>query len=631
MDPVAIGEPLGPWDPRTLGSYDIRRRLGRGGQGVVYLAESAEHGLVAIKLLGGEAPGAVSEDVARRFAREADAAMAVAEFCTARVLTVGTDQGRPFLVSEYVPGPSLQALVVERGPRTGSDLDRIAVATATALVAIHQAGIVHRDFKPANVIMGPDGPRVIDFGIARASGPEAAQTTAVVGTPAYMAPEQLSSTSPTSAVDVFAWAATLVFVATGRPPFGADAMTTHRILHEQPALDGVPERLLPLVTDCLAKDPSGRPSAEQLLLRLLTGRASGTVPPQPTASQMLGMGADLAASPLQSGDQNARTDAGRQSPASAQGFPGVPALPAFPGAAPDAPGFPGVPADGPGFPGVPSDSPGFPGVPADSPGFPGVPAGSGASPSLASGHPAAAHSPATQPPGHVAAHGMGAAGPPSSPHTVPGSPPPPRRRVGPMVGVAAGVAAGLLVAGTAAYALWPDDKPSAPVAAVGTPTPSTPPTSKASTKPSSAPAKAEKSGSPTRSPSKSSSPGKSASPPGKKPPKTTGGWSAPSAAAGISASGNWDTRSGQFVGTLVLRMTASKGWAVFEHQHSDGGPMCDYGVEFAKPGQTHTSSFGSKCTGMFRVRTCLASNVDTSGTYPQISYSRCTAWRPIFQ
>ncbi|MEV4254140.1 protein kinase, partial [Spirillospora sp. NPDC049652] len=378
MDPGAIGEPLGPWDPRRLGSYDIRRRLGRGGQGVVYLAEPADdgpggggehrsdghglvdhgpgdHGLVAIKLLGGDAPGAVSDDVARRFAREADAAMAVAQFCTARVLSVGTDQGRPFLVSEYVPGLSLQALVTERGPRTGSDLDRIAVATATALVAIHQAGVVHRDFKPANVIMGPDGPRVIDFGIARASGPEAAATTAVVGTPAYMAPEQLAGTSPSSAVDVFAWAATLVFVATGRPPFGADAMTTHRILHERPELTGVPERLLPLVGDCLDKDPSRRPTAEQLLLRLLTGRASGAVPAQPTASQMLGLGADLASSPLQSGDQSAAADPGRQPHAGAQGFPGVPASQR---------GFPGVPAQQ-GFPGVPAQQQGFPGVPSE--------------------------------------------------------------------------------------------------------------------------------------------------------------------------------------------------------------------------------------------------------------------------
>ncbi|MCP2340529.1 serine/threonine protein kinase [Actinomadura rupiterrae] len=569
MDPAAIGEPLGPWDPRTLGSYDIRRRLGRGGQGVVYLAESGEHGLVAIKLLGGDAPGAVSPDVARRFAREADAAMAVAQFCTARVLSVGDDQGRPYLVSEYVPGPSLQALVAERGPRTGSDLDRIAVATATALVAIHEAGVVHRDFKPANVIMGPDGPRVIDFGIARAVGPDVA-TTAVVGTPAYMSPELLHGASPTSAVDVFAWAGTLVFVATGRPPFGADAMTSHRVLHEPPNLDGVPERLLPLVRDCLDKDPSRRPAAQDLLLRLLTGRASGTVPPQPTASQMLGLGADLAASPLQSGDQNPAVAPGPSPGASA---PGV------------EPGFPSNPPSGPGFPSN---------APAAHHGYP-------------------AH--ATQPPGT-------ATPPPGSgaPHTLPG-PPAPKRRLGTVIGVAAGVAAGLLVAGGAAYAFWPDGKPSGPVAVTSPPSasaPTTPPTTAPST--SSAPTATGKTSSPTSSPSETKSP----------PKKTTGGWSAPSAASGISATGTYDTRGGRFSGDVVLRMSASKGFAVFEHQHFNGATMCDYGVELAKPGETHNATFDSKCTGSFRVRTCLASKVTGSDSAPDITYDRCTPWHAVF-
>lgn len=224
---------------------------------------------------------------------------------------------------------------------------------------------------------------------------------------------------------------------------------------------------------------------------------------------------------------------------------------------------------------------------------------------------------------------MGPAGPASSPQTLPGPVPPSNRRVGPVVGVAAGVAAGLLVAGAAAYAFWPDDKPATPVATTGGPVSSAPTTAPASPKPSGGATTAEKSGHPSKSPTASSSPSESASPPDKKAPKGT--WTAPAAAPGIVASGGWDITSGEFVGTLVLRMNASKGWAVFEHQHSNGGPNCDYGVEFAKPGETHTASFGSKCTGMFRVRTCLAKSVDTSGTYPQIAYDRCTAWRTIFQ
>ncbi|MFC4908800.1 serine/threonine protein kinase [Actinomadura gamaensis] len=574
MDPATIGDPLGPWDPRTLGSYDIRRRLGRGGQGVVYLAESAEHGLVAIKLLGGDAPGAVPEDVARRFAREADAAMAVAQFCTARVLSVGDDQGRPYLVSEYVPGPSLQAMIAERGPRTGSDLDRIAVATATALVAIHEAGVVHRDFKPANVIMGPDGPRVIDFGIARAVGPEAV-TTAVVGTPAYMAPELLQGSSPTSAVDVFAWAGTLVFVATGRPPFGADAMTSHRVLHEEPGLDGVPDRLLPLVRECLDKDPSRRPAAQDLLLRLLTGRASGTVPARPTASQILGMGANLAASPLQSGDQSAARP-GQGSPASAPG----------PQGAPSAWGSAGSPAAHP------------------HPGHPGHPAGP------------------TQPPGHGTPPSQSAGAAAQPQHTLPG-PQPPGRRLGTVIGVAAGVAAGVLVAGAAAYAFWPDRKPADTTTISGPPVSSAPSTPVSPSRSSSAPAQSEKTGRPTKSPSDSGSPPAPAR-------KSSGGWSAPAAAPGISATGTYDTRGGRFTGTLVLRMSSPKGFAVFEHQHADGAKMCDYGVEWTKPGETHTATFDSKCTGTFRVRTCTASKVDSSSAYPKITYERCTAWHTVF-
>jgi serine/threonine protein kinase len=179
-------------------------------------------------------------------------------------------------VSEYVDGPSLRQLVHEKGPRAGSELERLAVGTATALVAIHEARIVHRDFKPGNVLMGPDGPRVVDFGIAKAL--EATTTTAggPQGTPHYMSPDQLGDAQVTQAADVFAWAGTMVFASTGRAPFEAESLTQlfHRILNDEPRLDGVPPALRRLLSDCFAKDPARRPTSQQVLQRLLRGGGS---------------------------------------------------------------------------------------------------------------------------------------------------------------------------------------------------------------------------------------------------------------------------------------------------------------------------------------------------------------------
>ncbi|GAA3220718.1 serine/threonine-protein kinase [Nonomuraea helvata] len=260
------------------------RLLGEGGQGAVYLAESPAGGPVAIKVLHGRL--AADPEVRRRFLREAKVAASVAPFCTARVIGTGTLGVQPYIVSEYVPGPSLDALVRGDGPRTGGGLDRLAISTLTALASIHRAGIVHRDFKPGNVILGPEGPVVIDFGIARTL--DAVTTTnQVTGTPAYMSPEQLSDQPLTPASDMFSWASTMVFAATGRMAFtgGSVPAVLHAILHNPPDLSGVPEPLRAMVAACLAKNPADRPTTEQLLRDLTSG--DGAVRPGGGAERML--------------------------------------------------------------------------------------------------------------------------------------------------------------------------------------------------------------------------------------------------------------------------------------------------------------------------------------------------------
>ncbi|TDD58255.1 serine/threonine-protein kinase, partial [Actinomadura rubrisoli] len=231
--------PLEAADPERLGGCELIGRIGTGGQGVVYLGRPIEPSdlppLVAVKLLHAQLLG--NTGARARFVRELTLLQRVAGFCTAQMLAADMVGDRPYIVSEYVPGRSLREIVLEDGPRTGADLDRLAITSATALAAIHRAGIVHRDFKPQNVLMGPEGFRVIDFGIARAFDAGATMTSQVVGTPAYMAPEQFAGrVSP--ATDLFAWAAVLLFAATGRDPFAGGPLPAvmYRIMHETPDL-----------------------------------------------------------------------------------------------------------------------------------------------------------------------------------------------------------------------------------------------------------------------------------------------------------------------------------------------------------------------------------------------------------
>ncbi|MBB6119883.1 protein kinase domain-containing protein [Nocardiopsis algeriensis] len=270
--------PLTPADPRRIGPYTTTARIAGGGQGTVYLAHTPDGPPAAVKVLSQAWAGDTAQR--HRFAKELDAARRVAPFCTAAVLDADMDADMPYIAAEYVPGPTLREAVRDEGPRTGTALDRLAIATVTALTAIHEAGVVHRDLKPGNVILGPDGPRVIDFGIARVVD-ATQQTTSVAGTPAYMSPEQVRGAQLGPACDMFSWAAVMAYAATGRHAFSGDntMAVLHRVLAEQPDLHGVPERLLPLLQRCLDKDPDSRPSAAEVLGMLL-GR--GPMPQAPT-------------------------------------------------------------------------------------------------------------------------------------------------------------------------------------------------------------------------------------------------------------------------------------------------------------------------------------------------------------
>ncbi|WP_327090593.1 serine/threonine protein kinase [Nonomuraea sp. NBC_01738] len=265
MPPI---EPLREGDPTAIGPYRLAGRLGAGGQGVVYLGQGPDGRPVAVKVLREGLAG-------ERFAKEIEAARRVEPFCIAQVLDA-SPVGRPYIVTEYIEGPSLQ----QAGRHHGADLQRLAVATATALAAIHQAGIVHRDFKPANVLLGRGGPRVIDFGIARSVAAGATVSSGVMGTPAYMAPEQLAGEAVGPAADVFAWASVIVFAATGSPPFGEDTLPAviNRILHNEPQLGDLAPPLRGVVLECLAKDPARRPSMREVLLRLLGAPSQETQP-----------------------------------------------------------------------------------------------------------------------------------------------------------------------------------------------------------------------------------------------------------------------------------------------------------------------------------------------------------------
>ncbi|WP_433164708.1 protein kinase domain-containing protein [Kribbella sp. CA-247076] len=273
-----------PGDPATIGSFAIQARLGRGAMGAVYLARSPGGRLVAVKVVRDELAG--DDGFRARFAREIDAARKVSGAFTAAVVDADPDAEPPWLATEYLPGPTLQKAIDTSGPLTPGGVRSLAGGLAEALVAIHRSGLVHRDLKPSNIVLTDNGPRVIDFGIARAL--EDASLTAtgvVVGTPGYLSPEQITGTAIGPPSDMFALGAVLVFAASGRGPFatGNPASLLHRIVNGQPHVPPLPDPLHDLVRRCLARDPADRPTPAELL-RLVGSPANTAVITPPTAT-----------------------------------------------------------------------------------------------------------------------------------------------------------------------------------------------------------------------------------------------------------------------------------------------------------------------------------------------------------
>ncbi|MEF3117837.1 serine/threonine-protein kinase [Streptomyces chrestomyceticus] len=256
-------------DPRVVGSYRLHRRLGAGGMGVVYLGSDKRGQRVALKVIRPDL--AEDQEFRSRFAREVSAARRIRGGCTARLVAADLDADRPWFATQYVPGPSLHDKVNDEGPLYPAQVASIGAALSEGLLAVHDAGVVHRDLKPSNILLSPKGPRIIDFGIAWATGASTlTHVGTAVGSPGFLAPEQVRGAAVTPATDIFALGATLAYACTADSPFGqgSSEVMLYRVVHEEAHLGGVPDALAPLLAACLAKDPADRPSTLSLSLRL---------------------------------------------------------------------------------------------------------------------------------------------------------------------------------------------------------------------------------------------------------------------------------------------------------------------------------------------------------------------------
>ncbi|MHA4816571.1 serine/threonine-protein kinase [Streptomyces aculeolatus] len=273
--------PLAPDDPRSIGGYRLEAVLGHGGMGRVYYGRSPGGRPVAVKVV--QADLAADPGFRRRFAREVEAARRVGGFHTAPIVDAGPADASPWVVTAFVPGPTLAEAAREGLPE--AEVRALGAALAEGLAAIHACGLVHRDIKPANVILGPDGPRIIDFGIARGVDSAAiTRTGGVLGTAEYMAPGQVRGEPPAAADDVFSLGGLLVYAATARPPFGRARaeVLMYRVVWEEPDLTGLGAGLRGVVAVCLDKDPARRPAAADLVRRLAgAGEADAGYAPGP--------------------------------------------------------------------------------------------------------------------------------------------------------------------------------------------------------------------------------------------------------------------------------------------------------------------------------------------------------------
>ncbi|MFJ8034717.1 serine/threonine-protein kinase [Streptomyces sp. NPDC096032] len=266
-----------------MGPYRVVGRLGSGGMGTVYAALSADGERLAVKVV--HAAHAANAEFRARFRREVQLSRRIAGPCLVAVHDADVDAPAPWLATAFVPGPTLDQYVCDCGPLSGASLHALAAGTAAALAAIHQAGVIHRDIKPQNIILAPTGPAVLDFGIAHAlDGTSVTRTGVMTGTPGWISPEHYRTGAVDPEGDIFAWGALVAYGATGRLPFGtgaADAVA-FRVLSAEPDLDGVPEGLRLLTAKALSKNPSHRPTAAELASQcrqLLTAQATAVIGP----------------------------------------------------------------------------------------------------------------------------------------------------------------------------------------------------------------------------------------------------------------------------------------------------------------------------------------------------------------
>lgn len=273
MQPLEAGEPL------SIGAYRLLGRLGAGGMGRVYLGRSAGGRTVAVKVV--HPHFALDEQFRARFRREVDAARRIGAQWTAPVLDADPDAPVPWVATGYVAGPPLSAAVTEHGPLPEQAVRTLGAGLAEALAAVHEQGLIHRDVKPSNVLLALDGPRLIDFGIARAIDATASLTSTgvSVGSPGYMAPEQIRGLDISGAADVFSLGAVLAYAATGAAPFLGDssAVLLYKVVHEEPELGDLEGGLREVIASCLAKDPARRPTPAELARQLAPGGAAASV------------------------------------------------------------------------------------------------------------------------------------------------------------------------------------------------------------------------------------------------------------------------------------------------------------------------------------------------------------------